>query len=179
LATGLTVVIPSNDGDGEKDATTRIRVAIRLTSRTNAQFELPPSRARCYQLSGRYRHRVRPDQIGKPLQRPLGDSQGTVSQRYRGQDGMPKDVSVEMWRSTNSELMSQLQERRSSHRPVASRLAQQLKAIRQETEQRLRRQSEGRLDRRHVRGQGSGGRLHQVSSCQDLLPPAWRSICPA
>jgi len=33
---------------------------------------------------------------------------------------------------------------------VASRLAQQLKAIRQETEQRMRRQSDGRLDRRQL-----------------------------
>jgi hypothetical protein len=96
------------------------------------------------------RHRVRPDQIGKPLQRPLGGTQGPVSQRYRGLDGMPKEVSVDIWRSSNAELMNRLQERRSAHRPVASRLAQQLKAIRQETEQRLRRQSDGRLDRRQL-----------------------------
>ncbi|MBN2044148.1 MAG: hypothetical protein JW757_03930, partial [Anaerolineales bacterium] len=96
------------------------------------------------------RHRVRPDQIGKPLQRPLGETQGTVSQRYRGLDGMPKEVSVDVWRSANTELMNRLQERRSAHRPVASRLAQQLKAIRQETEQRLRRQSDGHLDRRQL-----------------------------
>lgn len=63
---------------------------------------------------------------------------------------MPKDVSVEVWKSSNTELLNQLQERRSAHKPVASRLAQQLKAIRQETEQRLRRQSDGRLDRRQL-----------------------------
>jgi nitric oxide reductase activation protein len=57
---------------------------------------------------------------------------------------------VDVWRSSNTELMSQLQERRSAHRPVASRLAQQLKAIRQDTDQRLRRQSDGRLDRRQL-----------------------------
>jgi hypothetical protein len=66
------------------------------------------------------RHRVRPDQIGKPLQRPLGDTQGQVSQRYRGLDGMPKDVSVDVWRSSNTDLMAQLQERRSAHRVCAA-----------------------------------------------------------
>jgi hypothetical protein len=120
---------------------------------TDAQFEAALDsieRDAASAIEAGVRHRVRPDQIGKPLQRPLGDIQGTVSQRYRGLDGMPKDVSVDVWRSSNTELMSQLQERRSAHRPVASRLAQQLKAIRQETEQRLRRQSDGRLDRRQL-----------------------------
>jgi len=101
-------------------------------------------------LEAGIRHRMRPDQIGKPLQRPLGDTQGLTNQRYRGQDGMPQEVSVDVWRSSNDDLVSQLQERRSAHRPVASRLAQQLKAIRQETEQRIRRQSDGRLDRRQL-----------------------------
>lgn len=120
---------------------------------TDAQFEAALDsieRDAASAIEAGIRHRVRPDQIGKPLQRPLGDTQGTVSQRYRGLDGMPKDVSVDVWRSSNTELMSQLQERRSTHRPVASRLAQQLKAIRQDTDQRLRRQSGGRLDRRQL-----------------------------
>ncbi len=92
------------------------------------------------------RARNRAETIGRPLHRPL-PAAPSISQRYRGQDGMPVSVDVAL-----PVLPSppKLEARRERHRQVASLMARPLRAIREQAEQRLRRQPEGKLDRRQL-----------------------------
>ena len=96
------------------------------------------------------RARSRATAIGKPLHNALPGNESWVSQRYRdGASGMPKTVSVglpkgESWQATV------LEGRRGRHKEIAALMAKPLRAIREQAEQRLRRQSEGRLDRRQL-----------------------------
>ncbi|MGC1379300.1 MAG: hypothetical protein WA821_23920 [Anaerolineales bacterium] len=93
------------------------------------------------------RGRSRAGTIGKPLHRPLPEK-GSMTQRYRGADGMPVSVEVEL--PIDDAPHPELDERRARHRQVASLMAKPLKAIREQTEQRLRRQVDGKLDRRQL-----------------------------
>ncbi len=93
------------------------------------------------------RARSRAENIGKPLHRPLPE-QASVSQRYRGPDGMP--VSVDVALPTDDAPHPELDARRERHRQVASLMAKPLRAIREQAEQRLRRLPQGKLDRRQL-----------------------------
>jgi len=100
------------------------------------------------------RRRSRKDTIGKPLHRPLSERSST-SQRYFSPEGAVEDAHVDLPR-TDSEQARELEPRRASHKAVAADLARQLRAIREQTEQTLRRQSEGRLDRHQLVGAVKG-----------------------
>ena len=92
------------------------------------------------------RSRSTPKNIGKPLHKPLSN-EDSMTQRYRNTEGMPETVDVYLPRGKNTEA---LQGRRARHHEIAALMTKPLKAIREQTEQRLRRQSEGRLDRRQL-----------------------------
>ena len=93
------------------------------------------------------RSRGRATVIGRPLHNAL-PNETEMDQRYRdGASGMPKTVNVLLPKARSS---VPLEERRARHREIAALMAKPLKAIREQTEQRLRRQSEGRLDRRQL-----------------------------
>lgn len=93
------------------------------------------------------RGRSRAETIGKPLHHPLPD-QGSMSQRYRSTDGLPTSANVSL--PVDDLPHPELDARRERHRQVASLMAKPLRAIREQTEQRLRRLPEGRLDRRQL-----------------------------
>lgn len=88
-----------------------------------------------------------PEAMGRDLHRPLGDSQ-RAKQRYKTADGRVETVSVAQPKSDNAPLKEKLERRRPKHKQIARDLAKQLKAIREQTEQRLRFQKQGRIDRR-------------------------------
>ncbi len=98
-------------------------------------------------IEGGLRARSRASTIGKPLHRPLPE-ESSMSQRYRGADGMPASADVYLPRETTPH--PELDARRERHRQVASLMAKPLRAIREQAEQRLRRLPEGRLDRRQL-----------------------------
>ncbi len=88
-----------------------------------------------------------PEAMGRDLHRPLGDSQ-RAKQRYKTGDGRVETVSVAQPTCDNQPLKEKLERRRPKHKQIARDLAKQLKAIREQTEQRLRFQKQGRIDRR-------------------------------
>jgi len=99
-----------------------------------------------YAIEAGVRSRSQPTTIGKPLHRPLPDEPVT-RQRYRDEIGMPVTVPVYLPVGKDD---SSLQRRRERHREVANLVAKPLKAIREQAELRLRRQTKGRLDRRQL-----------------------------
>ena len=95
------------------------------------------------------RSRSRANVIGRPLHNALPDERD-MSQRYRDSaSGMPKTVTVVLPKG-ESYMEAELEGRRGRHREIATLMAKPLKAIREQTEERLRRQSDGRLDRRQL-----------------------------
>jgi len=99
-----------------------------------------------YAIEAGVRGRSQPTTIGKPLHRPLPDEPVT-RQRYRDSSGMPVSVPVFL---PLGQGHASLQDRRERHREVASLMAKPLKAIREQAELRMRRQTQGRLDRRQL-----------------------------
>lgn len=95
------------------------------------------------------RARTRPDQMGKPLHRPLSGNDES-EQRYRDLRGFPKTVAVSTPVVRDARLLAKLEKRRPEHQQIATRMAATLRAIREQAEQRLRRQGQGRLDRRDL-----------------------------
>jgi hypothetical protein len=95
------------------------------------------------------RARSQANVIGRPLHHALPDER-EMSQRYRdSSSGMPKTVTVGLPKGQPS-MQAELEGRRARHREIAALMAKPLKAIREQAQQRLRRQSEGRLDRRQL-----------------------------
>ncbi len=88
-----------------------------------------------------------PEAMGRDLHRPLGDSQ-RAKQRYKTADGRVETVNVAQPKSGNEPLKEKLERRRPRHKQIARDLAKQLNAIREQTEQRIRFQKQGRIDRR-------------------------------
>jgi len=97
-------------------------------------------------LENGVRARSKANTIGKPLHNPLPDT-SAVSQRYRDVNGLPQNVFVSLPKGNHTD---ELQDRRGRHKEVAAMMTKPLKAIREQAEQRLRRQSQGRLDRRQL-----------------------------
>jgi nitric oxide reductase activation protein len=85
--------------------------------------------------------------MGRDLHRPLDDRPGT-RQRYKTADGRIETVPVATPKSGNAPLKEKLEQRRPKHKQIARDLAKQLTAIREQTEQRIRFQKDGRIDRR-------------------------------
>ena len=100
------------------------------------------------------RRRSRKDTIGRPLHRPLSERSST-SQRYFSPEGAVEETHVDLPRADPAQAR-ELEKRRPAHKAVAASLARQLRAIREQTEQTLRRQSEGRLDRHQLVGAVKG-----------------------
>ncbi len=96
-------------------------------------------------LDGMVRANARPEVLGAALHQPLGNRRSST-QRYRTEKGGVANADVEFPKGYPGRVGA-LVPRRSMHQAVAKQLATQLTAIRDETEQRLRRQPAGRLDR--------------------------------
>ncbi len=96
-------------------------------------------------IDGMVRANARPEVLGAALHQPLG-SRTSGAQRYRTEKGTVANADVEFPKGYPGRVGA-LVPRRSMHQAVAKQLATQLTAIRDETEQRLRRQPAGRLDR--------------------------------
>ncbi|KAB8140804.1 hypothetical protein F8S13_22665 [Chloroflexia bacterium SDU3-3] len=109
-------------------------------------------------LGGLIRTRNRPEAMGQALHQPLR-SVPTSTQRSRSQGGHIQAHQV-MQPTANPSLVAELATRRRAHQAVARQLATQLAAIRDATEQRFRKQTEGRLDR---------GRLVAAVTGQDTV----------
>jgi nitric oxide reductase activation protein len=96
------------------------------------------------------RARSKATTIGKPLHNALPVNDNSMSQRYRDtSSGMSVTVDVTLPKAPLY-AQSGLQDRRGRHKEIAALMAKPLKAIREQAEQRLRRQSDGRLDRRQL-----------------------------
>jgi hypothetical protein len=92
------------------------------------------------------RRSLTPQQLGKPLHRPLLNDQ-SQTQRYQHADGRIDyaDVSCP---SMGAWLQSVAQQRAAANRTISAALTKQLRAIKEQTEQKRRLQSQGKLDRR-------------------------------
>ncbi len=94
------------------------------------------------------KERNRADKIGKPLHKKL-QSDGYLSQSYRHPVTGERETAT-VYVPREQTLPERLLQRRDEHKKTALLMAKPLKAIREQAEQRLRRQSEGRLDRRQL-----------------------------
>ena len=97
-------------------------------------------------LENGVRARSKANTIGKPLHNALPDTT-SMNQRYRNVSGLPQNVSVALPKGRHTD---ELQTRRARHKEIAAMMSKPLKAIREQAEQRLRRQSQGKLDRRQL-----------------------------
>jgi hypothetical protein len=95
-------------------------------------------------LDSLVRANARPEALGAALHQPIG-SRTHGTQRYRTARGGVGTADVTFPKANH--MVNALTPRRSMHQAVAKQLATQLAAIREETEQRLRKQPSGRLDR--------------------------------
>jgi hypothetical protein len=111
-----------------------------------AHIEEETSRA----IENGVKRRNTPIKVGQQLHRPLPqDRKGTRQAYYDGRGKLTR-APVTFLKEDDVQLQKELAARAKEHRKVATMMARQLKRIREQAAQRLRRQTQGRLDRHQL-----------------------------
>jgi len=96
------------------------------------------------------RRRTTPNSVGRRLHRPLPAEEGFAKQQYYQPDGSLASADVKFLKDMDAALLQTLALRDEEHRRVSGTMATQLKRIKEQAAVRLRRQTEGKLDRRQL-----------------------------
>jgi hypothetical protein len=96
------------------------------------------------------KRRNTPIKVGQQLHRPLPQDRKGARQAYYDGRGKLTRAPVAFLKEDNVQLQKELAARAKDHRKVATTMARQLKRIREQAAQRMRRQTQGRLDRHQL-----------------------------
>ncbi len=111
-----------------------------------AHIEEETSRA----IENGVKRRNTPIKVGQQLHRPLPQDRKGARQAYYDGRGKLTRAPVAFLKEDDLQLQKELAARAKEHRKVATMMARQLKRIREQTAQRMRRQTQGRLDRHQL-----------------------------
>jgi hypothetical protein len=96
------------------------------------------------------KRRNTPIKVGQQLHRPLPQDRKGARQAYYDGRGKLTRAPVAFLKEDDVQLQKELAARAKEHRKVATTMARQLKRIREQAAQRMRRQTHGRLDRHQL-----------------------------
>jgi len=96
------------------------------------------------------RRRHTPNSVGRRLHQSLPAEDSFTKQQYYRPDGSLASAHVNFLKDKDAALLQSLALRDEEHRRVAGTMATQLKRIKEQAAVRLRRQTEGKLDRRQL-----------------------------
>jgi hypothetical protein len=96
------------------------------------------------------KRRNTPIKVGQQLHRPLPQDRKGARQAYYDGRGKLTRAPVAFLKEDDVQLQKELAARAKEHRKVATTMARQLKRIREQAAQRMRRQTQGRLDRHQL-----------------------------
>jgi hypothetical protein len=111
-----------------------------------AHIEEETSRA----IENGVKRRNTPIKVGQQLHRPLPQDRKGARQAYYDGRGKLTRAPVAFLKEDDVQLQKELAARAKEHRKVATTMARQLKRIREQAAQRMRRQTQGRLDRHQL-----------------------------